>query len=167
MVKHALEIKYCGPEHDEGLLPNPTPIECILRNPTIRPSNQSFSAQPMAPEAMLGGSCTLIGSSHCLVARESVDKSLYEMSFFDLSYSGTVLALATFIVMDLLLPFLSSSAGCAETETSDADRQLFSSTLSSVVYSLFFLLSLVTSWFFFFLCFFFAESCALAGSRVL
>ncbi|CAJ1333920.1 unnamed protein product [Effrenium voratum] len=89
---------------------------------------------PLSFSAMLGGSCTLIGSSHCLVARESVDKSLYEMSFFDLSYSGTVLALATFIVMDLLLPFLSSSAGCAETETSDApapdDGNLYSVNFS-------------------------------------
>ena len=74
-------------------------------------------------QAQLGGSCTLIGSSHCLVARESVDKTLYEMSFFDLSYSGTILCLSTFVLMALSLPFLASSAAAAETVLEDDVNQ--------------------------------------------
>lgn len=78
---------------------------------------------PLSFAAQLGGSCTLIGSSHCLVARESVDKTLYEMSFFDLSYSGTILCLSTFVLMALSLPFLASSAAAAETVLEDDVNQ--------------------------------------------
>lgn len=85
------------------------------------------------PEAQLGGSCTLIGSSHCLVARESVDKALYEMSFFDLSYSGTVLSLVTFVLMALSLPFLQTSAAPAE---STAEEEVNRDNLYTVKFSL-------------------------------
>ena len=77
---------------------------------------RSRIASVFVTKAQLGGSCTLIGSSHCLVARESVDKDLYEMSFFDLSYAGAILSLATFLVMALALPFLASSAAQDITE---------------------------------------------------
>lgn len=85
------------------------------------------------PEAQLGGSCTLIGSSHCLVARESVDKTLYEMSFFDLSYSGTVLSLVTFVLMALSLPFLQTSAAPSE---STAEEEVNRDNLYTVKFSL-------------------------------
>ncbi|CAE7523011.1 SAC1 [Symbiodinium natans] len=74
---------------------------------------------PLSFAAQLGGSCTLIGSSHCLVARDSVDKSLYTLTFFDLSYAGTILSLATFGVMALCLPFLSSSASPVPSVSAD------------------------------------------------
>ena len=53
------------------------------------------------------------------MARESVDKTLYEMSFFDLSYSGAILSLGTFVVMALSLPFLVSSAAPAQSAEED------------------------------------------------
>lgn len=86
-------------------------------------------------KAQLGGSCTLIGSSHCLVARESVDKDLYEMSFFDLSYSGAILSFATFFIMALSLPFLASSA-TPETRQDDAAETVSRENLYAVNFSL-------------------------------
>eukprot|EP00438_Fugacium_kawagutii_P006615 Skav212994 [mRNA] locus=scaffold423:303621:304584:- [translate_table: standard] len=88
---------------------------------------------PLSFAAQLGGSCTLIGSSHCLVARESVDKTLYEMSFFDLSYSGTVLSLLTFVVMALSLPFLQTSAA---PEENTAQEEVNRDNLYTVKFSL-------------------------------
>lgn len=64
---------------------------------------------PLSFAAQLGGSCTLIGSSHCLVAKSSVDWSVYKMGFFDLSPAGALLSLATFGYMVLCLPLLGSS----------------------------------------------------------
>ncbi|CAE7264006.1 SLT3, partial [Symbiodinium pilosum] len=78
---------------------------------------------PLSFAAQLGGSCTLIGSSHCLVARDSVDKTLYEMTFFDLSYSGTILSIITFGFMAACLPFLASSAAASEPSSTVDDRQ--------------------------------------------
>jgi len=78
---------------------------------------------PLSFAAQLGGSCTLIGSSHCLVARDSVDMSLYAMTFFDLSYSGTILCVVSFGFMALALPCLSSSAAQAEPSESTDDKQ--------------------------------------------
>ena len=68
--------------------------------------HQGKLLMPLSFAAQLGGSCTLIGSSHVLVARDSVDQSLYDMGFFDLSYAGTLLSLSTFGAMALCLPFL-------------------------------------------------------------
>jgi len=65
---------------------------------------------PLSFAAQLGGSCTLIGSSSTLVAKDSVDKSIYTMAFFDLSVAGTCVALVTMIVTAVCLPLLSSSA---------------------------------------------------------
>ncbi|CAK9047339.1 unnamed protein product [Durusdinium trenchii] len=90
---------------------------------------------PLSFAAQLGGSCTLIGSSHCLVARESVDKDLYEMSFFDLSYSGAILSFATFFIMALSLPFLASSA-TPETRQDDAAETVSRENLYAVNFSL-------------------------------
>ena len=45
------------------------------------------------------------------------------MSFFDLSYSGTILCLSTFVLMALSLPFLASSAAAAETALEDDVNQ--------------------------------------------
>mmetsp|Transcript_62618 Transcript_62618/g.149388 ORF Transcript_62618/g.149388 Transcript_62618/m.149388 type:complete len:809 (+) Transcript_62618:54-2480(+) len=79
---------------------------------------------PLSFAAQLGGSCTLIGSSHCLVARDSVDKTLYKMTFFDLSYSGTILCVISFGFMALALPCLSSSAAQAEPSEQTDDKQM-------------------------------------------
>ena len=52
-----------------------------------------------------------------------MDKTLYEMSFFDLSYSGTILCLSTFVLMALSLPFLASSAAAETTLEDDVNQE--------------------------------------------
>lgn len=85
---------------------------------------------PLSFAAQLGGSCTLIGSSHVLVARDSLDKSLYDMGFFDLTYCGTLLSLATFGAMALCLPFLAPAV------TLEAQEQPCRQSLYEVTFSL-------------------------------
>ncbi|CAK0820761.1 unnamed protein product [Prorocentrum cordatum] len=57
---------------------------------------------PLSFAAQLGGSMTLIGSSHCLVARESV-REVYEVNFFSTTPAATWLLLVTTIPEGVLL----------------------------------------------------------------
>lgn len=65
---------------------------------------------PLSFAAQLGGSATLVGSSHCLVAKESVNMDVYTMQFFDLAPAGVAICSITFVFIALCLPLLSSSA---------------------------------------------------------
>jgi len=62
---------------------------------------------PLSFAAQLGGSCTLFGSSHCLVAKDAVDASIYEMGFFDLAPLGVLLLLFTCIFIFLAVNYTS------------------------------------------------------------
>jgi len=74
---------------------------------------------PLSFAAQLGGTTTLIGSSICLVAKQSVDPALYNMEFFDLGIVGAPLALMTMVYIYIFLPCLTSSA--APSEPSEPD----------------------------------------------
>merc|ERR1719223_1259166 len=70
---------------------------------------------PLSFAAQLGGSCTLLGSSHCLVAKAAVAAagSNYDMGFFDLAPIGvilTVLGMCVIWIMVMFTPLLRSSA---------------------------------------------------------
>merc|ERR1712151_687701 len=71
---------------------------------------------PLSFAAQLGGSCTIIGSSHCLVAKESVPQDQYNMHFFDLSPVGFSVALVSSFALYLCAPMLRSSAFQTPTE---------------------------------------------------
>eukprot|EP00928_Gymnodinium_smaydae_P036019 TRINITY_DN25241_c1_g5_i1.p1 TRINITY_DN25241_c1_g5~~TRINITY_DN25241_c1_g5_i1.p1 ORF type:complete len:824 (+),score=83.70 TRINITY_DN25241_c1_g5_i1:95-2566(+) len=74
---------------------------------------------PLSFAAQLGGTCTLIGSSCVLVAKNSVNQKLYNMEFFDLTLVGSTLAGVTSIAIMMFLPWLSSSNHINETSESD------------------------------------------------
>merc|ERR1719313_2974676 len=84
---------------------------------------------PLSYAAQLGGTCTLLGSSICLVAKGSVPEKVYDMQFFDLAPVGVCLAMATMIYICLLIFMVSSSADKGSTEASAPDD----STLYTVV----------------------------------
>merc|ERR1719424_173579 len=48
---------------------------------------------PLSFAAQLGGSMTLLGSSHCLVAQGAFSSSGYNMEFFDLAPIGVMLGI--------------------------------------------------------------------------
>eukprot|EP00929_Paragymnodinium_shiwhaense_P099161 TRINITY_DN6070_c0_g1_i8.p1 TRINITY_DN6070_c0_g1~~TRINITY_DN6070_c0_g1_i8.p1 ORF type:complete len:723 (-),score=108.25 TRINITY_DN6070_c0_g1_i8:497-2665(-) len=64
---------------------------------------------PLSFAAQLGGSCTLIGSSHVLVAAQAVKGLGYSMGFFDLAVIGVPLCLLTSLACGLFLPLLNPS----------------------------------------------------------
>lgn len=71
---------------------------------------------PLSFAAQLGGSMTLLGSSHCLVAANAIPASLYEMGFFDLTPIGTIIMIVeTFIIVGVVTktPLLKSSVQAA------------------------------------------------------
>jgi len=70
---------------------------------------------PLSFAAQLGGSATLIGSSHCLVAKEAV-ASVYELGFFSCAPSALALMVISFVVIIFLAqtPLLRSSAAVLE-----------------------------------------------------
>eukprot|EP00929_Paragymnodinium_shiwhaense_P068295 TRINITY_DN3431_c0_g1_i1.p1 TRINITY_DN3431_c0_g1~~TRINITY_DN3431_c0_g1_i1.p1 ORF type:complete len:761 (+),score=152.22 TRINITY_DN3431_c0_g1_i1:97-2379(+) len=78
---------------------------------------------PLSFAAQLGGSCTLIGSSHCLVAKESVPEAAYDMQFFDLSPVGFLVAITTFFGISMFIPLLKSSNLQATSTSAGAPRQ--------------------------------------------
>ena len=54
----------------------------------LSPSCSALQSSDFVSTFPTGGSCTLFGSSHCLVAKDAVDASLYDMGFFDLAPIG-------------------------------------------------------------------------------
>jgi len=72
---------------------------------------------PLSFAAQLGGSMTVLGSSHCLVAANAIPSELYEMGFFDLAPIGTlIMIVTTFIIWGVVTKtsLLVSSAQGAE-----------------------------------------------------
>jgi hypothetical protein len=57
---------------------------------------------PLSFAAQLGGSATLLGSSHCLIAKSGVISSGYDMGFFDLAPIAIILLLTTSVAILVL-----------------------------------------------------------------
>merc|ERR1719160_128387 len=64
---------------------------------------------PLSFAAQLGGCLTLIGSSHCLVAKEAIDPKDYDMGFWDMFPVGACAMFASIAAMLLFMPLLTSS----------------------------------------------------------
>merc|ERR1719253_1466886 len=60
---------------------------------------------PLSFAAQLGGSMTLLGSSHCLIAKGVIPSSMYDMQFFDLLPIGAVLTCLTMVVIWIIVIF--------------------------------------------------------------
>lgn len=89
---------------------------------------------PLSFAAQLGGTTTLIGSSICLVAKQSVDPAIYDMQFFDLGLVGAPLALVTMVFIFICLPCLKSSATSSETsEPNEKSTYIPVSTSDAVI----------------------------------
>jgi di/tricarboxylate transporter len=58
---------------------------------------------PLSFAAQLGGSMTLLGSSHCLVAQGAVPSDAYDMQFFDLAPIGAMLTILTSVAIWLVI----------------------------------------------------------------
>jgi len=71
---------------------------------------------PLSFAAQLGGSCTLIGSSHVLVAKDSVDTQVYSMGFFDMVPTGCLVGAGTFFAICVCTPFLQATGGSGSAE---------------------------------------------------
>jgi len=82
---------------------------------------------PLSFAAQLGGSMTLLGSSHCLVAQGTFASSGYNMEFFDLAPIGAMLTVLTSLAIWLVIQsttLLRSSAQAPQLEVSEDSEEV-------------------------------------------